>query len=90
MERKKEEKIPYQRFELSPLFSEENEAESKFISPKERRFLKLEYMIPKVEELKDIFKQCGWEVIEEKASEKFEDGHQSSLSAEWFSVKWIR
>ncbi|CAG8725453.1 10276_t:CDS:2, partial [Rhizophagus irregularis] len=37
---------------------------------------------------------CGeemeWEAIEEKAYEEFEDGHQSSPSAEWFSVKWIR
>lgn len=31
-----------------------------------------------------------WEAIEEKAYEEFEDGHQSSPSAEWFSVKWIR
>ncbi|CAB4399125.1 unnamed protein product [Rhizophagus irregularis] len=56
--KKKDEKIPYQRFELSPLFSEKNEAGSK-LSSKEHKFLKL--VIPKVEELKDIFKQCGWE-----------------------------
>ncbi|CAB4477212.1 unnamed protein product [Rhizophagus irregularis] len=56
--KKKEEKIPYQRFELSPLFSEKNEAGSK-LSSKEHKFLKL--VIPKVKELKDIFKQCGWE-----------------------------
>ncbi|CAB4429342.1 unnamed protein product [Rhizophagus irregularis] len=42
--KEKEEKFPYQRFELSPLFSEENEA----VSSKERRSLKLEYVIPKV------------------------------------------
>ncbi|PKY43814.1 hypothetical protein RhiirA4_511354 [Rhizophagus irregularis] len=43
--KKKEEKIPYQRFELSPLFSEENEAGSK-LSSKEHKFLKL--VIPSV------------------------------------------
>ncbi|PKK58818.1 hypothetical protein RhiirC2_795723 [Rhizophagus irregularis] len=58
LQKKKDEKIPYQRFELSPLFSEKNEAGSK-LSSKEHKFLKL--VIPKVEELKDIFKQCGWE-----------------------------
>ncbi|GET63082.1 hypothetical protein RIR_jg21873.t1 [Rhizophagus irregularis DAOM 181602=DAOM 197198] len=39
------------------------------ITPKERRFLKLEEVIPKVEELKSIFKKCGeemeWEAIKE-------------------------
>ncbi|CAB4393565.1 unnamed protein product [Rhizophagus irregularis] len=39
------------------------------ITPKERRFLKLEEVIPKVEELKSILKKCGeemeWEAIKE-------------------------
>ncbi|PKY29562.1 hypothetical protein RhiirB3_446237 [Rhizophagus irregularis] len=37
---------------------QKNEAGSK-LSSKEHKFLKL--VIPKVKELKDIFKQCGWE-----------------------------
>ncbi|PKY48792.1 hypothetical protein RhiirA4_404750 [Rhizophagus irregularis] len=59
---KKKEKIPYQRYILSPILSEENESTSKSLTPKERRFLKLEEVIQKVEELMSIFKKCGEEM----------------------------
>ncbi|GBC31331.2 hypothetical protein GLOIN_2v1799795 [Rhizophagus irregularis DAOM 181602=DAOM 197198] len=54
------EKIPYQRYILSSILSEKNESStSKSLTLKERKFLKLEEVLPKVEELKNIFKEFG-------------------------------
>ncbi|CAB5387959.1 unnamed protein product [Rhizophagus irregularis] len=54
------EKIPYQRYILSLILSEKNESStSKSLTLKERKFLKLEEVLPKVEKLKNIFKEFG-------------------------------
>jgi hypothetical protein len=46
-------------------------------------------VLPKVEELKNIFKECGeemeWEAIEEEAYKEFEDGCNSIQSSEWLA-----
>uniref|UniRef100_U9TLG7 Uncharacterized protein n=1 Tax=Rhizophagus irregularis (strain DAOM 181602 / DAOM 197198 / MUCL 43194) TaxID=747089 RepID=U9TLG7_RHIID len=79
------EKIPYQRYILSSILSEKNESStSKSLTLKERKFLKLEEVLPKVEELKNIFKEFG----ESKGNGEINEKNINEKRARKYQKRW--